>query len=186
MLRYFILASHYRSALNYSDQNLDTARQALTRLYTALRGLSAAENLPEDNSYRQRFHQVMQDDFNTPEALAILFELAHEINKHRATDLAHAQKLAKHRATDLAHAQKLAGELRSLAAMLGLLQTDSETFLQGETIGLSAATIENMIQQRNEARAAKNWKESDRIRDELKAQGVVLEDGAQGTTWRKI
>ena len=172
VLRYFILASHYRSALNYSDQNLDTARQALTRLYTALRGLSAAENLPEDNSYRQRFHQVMQDDFNTPEALAILFELAHEINKHRATDLAHAQKLA--------------GELRSLAAMLGLLQTDSETFLQGETIGLSAATIENMIQQRNEARAAKNWKESDRIRDELKAQGVVLEDGAQGTTWRKI
>jgi len=172
VLRYFILASHYRSPLNYSDQNLDTARQALTRLYTALRGLSATENLPEENEYRQRFHQVMQDDFNTPEALAILFELAHEINKHRSTDFNQAQKLA--------------GELRYLAAMLGLLQTDSEIFLQGETEGLSAATIENMIQQRNAARTAKNWKESDRVRDELKAQGIVLEDGAQGTTWRKI
>jgi len=172
VLRYFILASHYRSSLNYSDQNLDTARQALTRLYTALRGLAATENLPDDNEYRQRFHQVMQDDFNTPEALAILFELAHEINKHRLTDFDQAQKLA--------------GELRYLAAMLGLLQIDSEIFLQGETEGLSAAMIENMIQQRNAARTAKNWKESDRIRDELKAQGIVLEDGAQGTTWRKI
>jgi len=172
VLRYFILASHYRSPLNYSDQNLDTARQALTRLYTALRGLATTENLPEENEYRQRFHQVMQDDFNTPEALAILFELAHEINKHRSTDFNQAQKLA--------------GELRYLAAMLGLLQTDSEIFLQGETEGLSAATIENMIQQRNAARTAKNWKESDRVRDELKAQGIVLEDGAQGTTWRKI
>ena len=114
----------------------------------------------------------MQDDFNTPEALAILFELAHEVNKLRLTDLAQAEKYA--------------GELRHLAKMLGLLQTDAETFLQGNTEGLSATEIDQLIQQRNAARAAKNWKESDRIRDELKAQGVVLEDSAQGTTWRKI
>ncbi|MEZ5671805.1 MAG: cysteine--tRNA ligase, partial [Thiotrichaceae bacterium] len=115
VLRYFILASHYRSPLNYSDQTLDTARQALTRLYTALRGLNSSETLPEDNEYRQHFHQVMQDDFNTPEALAIFFELAHEINKQRATDPTYAQQLA--------------GELRYLAAMLGVLQADPEAFL---------------------------------------------------------
>lgn len=172
VLRYFILASHYRSPLNYSDQNLDTARQALTRLYNSLRGLTASETLSEANQYRQHFHEVMQDDFNTPEALAILFELAHEVNKLRLTDLAQAEKYA--------------GELRYLAKMLGLLQTDAETFLQGNTEGLSATEIDQLIQQRNAARAAKNWKESDRIRDELKAQGVVLEDSAQGTTWRKV
>jgi len=170
VVRYFILASHYRSPLNYSDQQLDTAKQALDRLYTALRGLTLTDTLPNDE-YRQRFHQVMQDDFNTPEALAILFELAREINRLRINNQAQAIVLAN--------------ELYALGGILGLLQTNPERYFQSAEHSLSTEMIEQFIAERNAARRNKNWAESDRIRGVLKAQGIVLEDNAKGTIWRK-
>ncbi len=169
VLRYFILTSHYRSPLNYSDADLDSAKQALTRLYTALRGLSD-NNIYPDNNYKQRFQAVMDDDFNTPEALAILFELSHEINKARVDNLPLANQLAS--------------ELKRLAGILGLLQADPEIYLQG--IEQDSAAIEQLIADRKTARQQRDWAEADRIRDELQKQGIVLEDSADGTTWRKI
>lgn len=169
VLRYFILTSHYRSPLNYSDADLDSAKQALTRLYTALRGLSD-NDIGADNSYKQRFQAVMDDDFNTPEALAILFELSHEINKARVDNASLATQLAN--------------ELKQLGSILGLLQDDPEVFLQG--IEQDCSAIEQLIADRKMARQQRNWAEADRIRDELQQQGIVLEDNANGTTWRKV
>lgn len=176
VIRYFILASHYRSPLNYSDQQLDAAQQALTRFYTALRGLPASTELPPAEQYRARFLTAMDDDFNTPEALAVLFELVRDINRLREQDLAQAAVLGH--------------ELRQLGAILGLLEADPDSFLKNSggsdaEAGLSAEQIEALIQARNTARQERNWAEADRIRDELKAQGVVLEDNAQGTGWRR-
>lgn len=175
VVRYFILTSHYRSPLNYSDQHLDTAHQALTRLYTALRGLPSDDTAVKlDPTYQERFSVAMDDDFNTPEALAVLFELAREINTLRHTDSAQATQLGN--------------ELRRLGNLLGLLQQDPDTFLQQGTSSateLSSQEIEKLIADRQAARARRDWKESDRIRQALKEQGILLEDGAQGTTWRK-
>jgi cysteinyl-tRNA synthetase len=172
VVRYFIINSHYRSPLNYSDQHLDQAKGALTTLYTALRGLSlpAAE---EEGAAADRFFTAMDDDFNTPEAVAVLFELAREVNRLRGSDEAAAARLA--------------AQLRRLGGVLGLLQRDPEAFLRGGTAagGLSDQAIEERIAARLAARKGKNWAEADRIRDELKAQGIVLEDGAGGTTWRR-
>ncbi|HEC84820.1 MAG TPA: cysteine--tRNA ligase [Thioploca sp.] len=187
VVRYFILTSHYRSPLNYSDQDLDAAKQAVTRLYTALRGLpDTDENLTKEESsqleerqiredFSQRFHAAMADDFNTPEALAVLFELAREINKLRDN---HA----------LSQAAPLGRELRGLGDMLGLLQADPEVYLQGtETkADLSATEIEQRIAERQAARKGRDWATADRVRTELKEKGIILEDGAQGTTWRKV
>jgi cysteinyl-tRNA synthetase len=187
VVRYFILTSHYRSPLNYSDQDLDAARQAVTRLYTALRGLPDIDNnlTNEERSqlgerevredFYQRFHAAMTDDFNTPEALAVLFELAREINKLR-------EKSA------FSEAVPLGRELRALGGLLGLLQADPEVYLQGtETkADLSAGEIEQQIAERQAARKSRDWATADRIRAELKEQGIILEDGAQGTTWRKV
>ncbi|MDM8569112.1 cysteine--tRNA ligase [Thiotrichales bacterium HSG1] len=167
VLRYFILTSHYRSPLNYSDADLDAAKQALTRLYTALRGLSIDDSYAND-AYKQHFQTVMDDDFNTPEVLAILFELSHAINKARTNDLPLANQLA--------------GELKRLGNILGLLQAEPEEFLQGKKQDF----IEQLLLERQSARQRKDWAEADRIRDELEKQGIVLEDNAQGTTWRKI
>jgi cysteinyl-tRNA synthetase len=172
-VRYFILTSHYRSPLNYDDQQLDNARGALTRLYTALRGLSAAEPAGGE-SFRQRFDQAMDDDFNTPEALAVLFDMVREINRLRDNDLAAAAALG--------------AELRQLGDALGLLQDDPEHYLRGGAAaadGLDDARIDALIQRRAEAREAREWAEADRIRDELQAAGIVLEDGAGGTSWRR-
>ena len=173
VLRYFILSSHYRSPLNYSDVHLENAKGALTTLYTALRGIEVSdETVSQDNPYVQRFHAAMQDDFNTAEALAVLFELAREINKQRDSDPDKAQNAAS--------------VLHSLAGLLGLLQRSPEDYLRGGvTGGIQDAEIEALIQQRTAARQNKDWAESDRIRDELKAQGIILEDGAGGTTWRR-
>jgi cysteinyl-tRNA synthetase len=174
-VRYFILASHYRSPLNYTEDNLDQARAALARLYTALRGLSAAAQT--DENYQQRFNAAMDDDFNTAEALSVLFSLANECNRVRVDDPTRAERLA--------------ATLRRLGGLLGILQDDPDSYLQGvpaagtEQPGPDTAEIEALIVQRLAARQAKNWAESDRIRDLLKVQGVVLEDGAQGTTWRR-
>ncbi len=174
VVRYFILTSHYRSPLNYSDAQLDSAQHALGRLYTALRGLPEASSRYEDDTYRQAFYKAMDDDFNTPEAIAVLFEMAREINRLR-------EQLEE-------EAAALGVELKKLAGILGLLQNDAEDFFQASrgNDGLSAAHIEEMIAARNAARQAKQWAEADRIRDTLHEQGVVLEDGAQGTTWKKL
>ena len=169
VVRFFILRAHYRSPLNYSDAHLDDAKGALTRLYTALKNTPAAEFALSENAndYTRRFFAAMNDDFGTVEAVAVLFELANEINKN--------------------HDARLAGCLKALAGLLGLLQREPDAFLQGgsDADGLDNAAIDALIAQRQAARAAKNWAESDRIRDELAAAGIVLEDGAGGTGWRR-
>jgi cysteinyl-tRNA synthetase len=171
VLRYFILTSHYRSPLNYSDQHLDNAKSALTTLYTALRGITPTPG-QTDNPYRTRFHAAMDNDLATPEAQAVLFDLAHEINRVRATEPAKAAEQA--------------GELVSLGNLLGLLSRAPDAFLQaGSGAGLSAEQIEQLIAERKAARAARNFQRADEIRNELLQQGVVLEDGAAGTTWRR-
>ena len=169
VVRFFILRAHYRSPLNYSDAHLDDAKGALTRLYTALKNTPpAAFDLSNDaNDYTRRFFAAMNDDFGTVEAVAVLFELALEVNK-----------------TGDAH---LAGCLKTLAGIVGLLQREPAEFLQGGAAsdGLSNAAIDALIEQRKQARADKNWAESDRIRDVLNAENIILEDGAGGTTWRR-
>ncbi len=170
-IRYFILTSHYRSPLNYDEEHLLNARQALNRFYTALRGLPEAE--PGDaDKWLEAFNEAMDDDFNTPEALAAMFELVREINKVRGEDQARAARMA--------------ATLKQMGAVLGILQDDPEQWLRGGVgDGLSDEEIETLIQQRLDARKAQNWAEADRIRDELKEKGVILEDGAGGTTWRR-
>jgi len=173
VVRYFIMNSHYRSPLNYSDGNLDEARNALTTLYTALRGVELNRDASLESETTKRFFAAMNDDFNTPAAIAVLFELAGELNKAKGSDPLKATQLAS--------------QLQQLADMLGLLQRNAEQFLQGDEPldGISSEQIEILIQQRLDAKANKEWAESDRIRDELKSQGVILEDSAQGTTWRR-
>jgi len=171
-VRYFILTSHYRSPLNYDDEHLDNARGALIRLYTALRGLPDVTPV-RGEAFRERFHASMDDDFNTPEALAVLFDLVREINRTRAVDEAAAGALG--------------AELRYLGGVLGILQDDPETYLRGDGPGegLSNLEIDELIRRRVQARKSKRWAEADCIRDELQAAGILLEDGAGGTTWRR-
>jgi len=171
-VRYFILSSQYRSPLHYSDDNLEKARGALARLYTALRDLPAAPAV-ENGDYRQRFNKAMDDDFNSPEALAVLFDMAHEINRCRQKDVERAAAIA--------------ACMRDLAALLGLLQQQPESWLQGgvSDTGLSDEQINALVTQRDQARDNKDWAESDRLRDLLQEAGIVLEDGAGGSRWRK-
>lgn len=168
VVRFFILRAHYRSPLNYSDAHLDDARASLTRLYIALRGsAAAADEIDWTQPHAARFQAAMDDDFNTPEAIAVLFDLAAESNRGDT------------RATQL---------LRSLGKTLGLLQADPERFLKApaRATDISDADIEALIAARQAARLAKNFAESDRIRDELTTAGVVLEDAAGSTRWRRV
>ncbi|QLB21574.1 cysteine--tRNA ligase [Vespertiliibacter pulmonis] len=170
-LRYFFLTAHYRSLLDYSTDNLDLAHSALERLYTALRGCDLSVSISDDDHYVQAFKEAMNDDFNTPAALAVLFELAREINKAKSEDLQQANALAS--------------RLKQLANVLGLLEREPETFLQGGADNSEVAQIEALIQQRNQARANKDWAKADEARNKLTEMGIVLEDSANGTTWRK-
>lgn len=174
VVRFFILTSHYRSPLNYSNEHLDEAAVALTRLYTSLRGIDAGEFVV-DTDYEARFNEAMDDDFNTPVALSVLFDMARELNKVKDSD--------KQRSS------QLAATIRSLGGILGILQDDAERFLKegdNQVEGLTAEQIETLIQARIDAKKNKNWAEADDIRDQLKQQGVILEDvPGGGTNWRR-
>ncbi len=170
VVRYLLVSSHYRSPINYSEDSLKEAKGALERFYTALRGLPEAE-ATDGEAFVTRFGEAMDDDFNTPEACAVLFEMAREVNRLRETDLPAAAALA--------------ARLKVLAGVLGVLQMEPDAFLQaGAASKVDAAEVDALIAARLQARAEKNWAESDRIRDQLAAMGVVLEDGKGGTTWR--
>ncbi len=175
VVRYFILSSHYRSPLNYSDDNLEKARAALQRLYTALRGLEVSEAEQGVDSYDAAFEAAMNDDFNTPEAMAVLFDLARAVNRAREQNPALVGPLAT--------------ALHRLGARLGLLQADPEHYLKGvktaQSAGMDDNQIESLIEARLAARASKDWSEADRIRDLLLEHGVILEDSPEGTTWRR-
>ena len=170
-VRYFLMSGHYRSQLNYSDENLNQARAALERLYTALRGVEV-DPAAGGEEYEARFRQAMDDDFNTPEAYSVLFELAREVNRLKGEGSAQAAALA--------------GRLRQLAGVLGLLTQEPEAFFQGSAgADDEVAEIEALIKARNDARAAKNWPAADAARNRLNELGIVLEDGPQGTSWRR-
>ena len=170
-VRYFLMSGHYRSQLNYSDENLNQARAALERLYTALRGVEV-DPAAGGEEYEARFRQAMDDDFNTPEAYSVLFELAREVNRLKGEGSAQAAALA--------------GRLRQLAGVLGLLTQDPEAFFQGSAgADDEVAEIEALIKARNDARAAKDWPAADAARNRLNELGIVLEDGPQGTSWRR-
>jgi cysteinyl-tRNA synthetase len=165
VVRFFIVRAHYRSPLNYSDAHLEDARAGLTRLYTALKGASGVAAVDWDEPHARRFKAAMDDDFNTPEAVAEL------------------QKLA---ALAFSGDAKAALQLKALGGILGILQRDPQALLQGERgAGPSEAEIREKIDARLVARKAKNYAEADRIRKELEAGGVILEDGPAGTTWRR-
>ena len=170
VVRFFILRAHYRSPLNYSDAHLEDARQSLSRLYTALRNVTPADLAVDwSEAHAVRFRSAMDDDFNTAEAVAVLFELANEVNRGVSATMA--------------------AQLKGLGGVLGLLGRDPEAFLQGGvgagSVATDAAAIESMIEQRATAKRSKNFAEADRIRAELLEQGVVLEDSPQGTVWRR-
>jgi cysteinyl-tRNA synthetase len=188
VLRYFSIMSHYRSPIDYATDNIDAAGRGLSRLYTALRGISLENPVEKETrdsvipakagiqliqaSLEQKFQDAMNDDFNTPEAIAVLFEIAHEINRQREVEPE----------TGIV----LAGYLKKLGNILGLLYSEPESFLQnasGKVIDLALGEIEQLIVERDHARKSKQWAESDRIRDILLEKGISLEDTAKGTIW---
>lgn len=165
-IRFFVVRSHYRSPLNYSDVHLNDARGALKRLYTAL-SLVKPDDLAIDwsNPFSQRFQSAMNEDFGTPEAIAVLFDLAGEVNRSMSS--------------------QMAGLLKALGGVLGLLQDDPQRFLQAGSSDLDESAIQTQIAARATAKATKNFAEADRIRQELTAMGIVLKDSSTGTTWER-
>ncbi len=178
-VRFLMLGSHYRKPLNYSEQELISAGAALDGYYTALARVEPGE-LPREEDFTARFRECMDDDFNSPGALAVLADLRRELS--RVLD-----------AGDNARGAALAALLRQLGGVLGILQDNPTGWLRRPKRGASQAqealddaAIDALIEQREQARAARNWAEADRIRDELKSAGIALEDGAGGTGWRRI
>ena len=175
VVRYLLVASHYRSAINYSLDSLVEARKSLTRFYTALEGVSGDDSVTDDPAliaYRERFTAAMDDDFNTPDALAALFDLARDLNR------------AKQETPE--KAAPLAAELKRLADVLGLLQQAPDAFLKGtqqHAPAISESAIEAKIAERQAAKANKDFAQADAIRDELAEQGIILKDSREGTTW---
>ncbi len=166
VVRYFLLSSHYRSSLNYSEENLVNAKKALTRLYQTMKDVTISSDSKLDEHWVAEFNKAMNDDFNTPVALSVLFQLSHEVNKNANP--------------------VLAATLKHLAEVMGLLQSNASDFLQAGLADDDKAKIEQLITERLQARADRNWERADQIRAELLAQGIELEDGPKGTTWRKL
>lgn len=177
ILRYFIINSHYRSPLNYSDNTLDQSKAALEAYYLALEGLEIPEDIALDDDIAAPFIAAMDDDFNTPEALSVLSALRRDINTARQSG-------------DADRALFLAGQLKSLGAILGLFQLEPIEFLRGisgDNVagGLSDADVNALVEERTRARAEKNWARGDEIRDQLNQAGIVLDDSANATRWRR-
>lgn len=171
-LRYFLMSAQYRGQLNYSEDNLEQARAALSRLYTSLRNVEVVECELQNSEYEQRFQEAMNDDFNTPLAYSVLFDLAKEINTYKQQNNAKATQLCS--------------LLRKLGNVLGLLNQDPEKFLKNiDGEGENIEEIEALIAQRNNARANKDWGAADLARNKLLEMGIIIEDGPNGTTWRK-
>lgn len=171
-IRYFILSSHYRSPLNYSEQQLELARSALQRLYTALLDTKPG-SVPAESEYQQRFDTAMLDDFNTADALAVLFDLTRELNRSKTENDGRSSELA--------------ALLKHLANIIGLLEADPAEYLKSAVseAGMGDDEIEQRIADRQQAKQNKNWALADQIRDELSAANIILEDGAEGTRWRR-
>ena len=172
-VRYFLMSGHYRSQLNYGEDNLNQARAALERLYTALRHTDSSVPAQGGEAFETRFRTAMDDDFNTPEAYSVLFDMAREVNRLKSED------------RDAANG--LAAKLREIANVLGILQQDPEQFLQSgaQVNDEEVAEIEHWVKARADARAAKDWAQADIARDKLNALGVIVEDGPQGSSWRR-
>lgn len=167
VVRYFLMSSHYRSPLNYSEENLQFAHKALVRLYQTIKEFDFAGNTAGlDPAWMERFQTAMDDDFNTPIVLSVLFDLSHEVNRTRDFNLAFT--------------------LKKLANLLGLLEYSPQDFLRGNTAEADHNRIEQLIAERAQARLDKNWSLSDQIRNLLTQEGVELEDGPQGTVWRRV
>lgn len=178
VVRFFLISSHYRSPINYSEDSLIEAKSGLERIYGALRGIEGVPDLAHGGAgsdYYKRFAAAMDDDFNTREAIAVLYDLVREINSARRGD-------------NLAHALELAAELKAMGRILGICQAPPEQFFQGAGSdgGISAEDVEEMIRRRLDARKNKNFALSDEIRDTLKEQGIILEDSKDGTTWKRV
>lgn len=171
LLRYFMISGHYRSPVNYSEENLSQLRSGLDRLYLALRGLPIS-NVAGGQAFEEKFYSAMDDDFNTPLAMSVLFDLAH-----------HIQRLREENKIDDAAA--CANTLKKLGGILSLLQKDPEAYFQGEKSSMDVEKIEALIQSRNAARQEKNWQKADEIRDTLMDMGIAIEDTASGTIWRQ-
>ncbi len=172
IIRYFMISAHYRSPVNYSAETLAQVRSSLERLYTAIRGLPEVENaraLP----YEDAFSAAMDDDFNSPVALAVLFDMAHEVNRLKEQN-------------QIQEASTIASVLKRLGGIFQILQENPEEFLRGDTSDQETASIESLISERNMARASKNFARADEIRKELLSMGIVIEDGSAGTTWRRV
>lgn len=174
VLRYFLLSAHYRSMVTYSEENLAHAEQSLSRLYFAIRDVPSFDESRtfEQTAFTDRFFEAMDDDFNTPEALSVLFDVTHRINQLKLSG-------------DMDAASLLVAELKSLAKVFGFLQKTADAFLQKEAQTVGLGQVEHLIAARQEAREKKDWKQADHLRDELKAMGIVIEDSVNGTTWRR-
>ena len=172
VLRLFLISSHYRSPLNYSDESIEEAKSSLDRLYNSIEDLQYLSKESVKSEYSDKFHNAMQDDFNTPSAISVLFEIARQVNSLKKDN-------------EIEEATKLASELYDLSSILGLLQQDPNDYFR-DGINISESQIQSLIDKRNKARAEKDFTLSDKIRDDLLEMGIALEDRNNETVWRKV